>query len=463
MLDHDRRVDEIETEGDAAHIPDLSNGLIDRSIYSDPRIYRLELRRIFARAWNFMCHETQIPNAGDYFTSYIGEDQVIVVRGEDGEVRVLLNTCRHRGNALCRAELGNTKTFVCSYHGWTYGLDGALIGVPGKTNFYRDAIDQTKWGLVPAAKVDHYKGFYFATLDPLAPDLFDYLGNVGRTGMESMLTQGDVVAVDGVQKNIIDCNWKIAVDNLFDWYHVRISHNSASRIGFLDQQLMMPMSQMVMLGELGHAIGGPMVSPEKQAKLDALSDEERRALDQLPDDERARQAPIERRPLRSTAARAAMGPLGVRAMGHPNIFPNLWISTRGMQLSLRLPRGPGRTEIWWFTVLPKSFSEQQKRKARKFLTHAFGPAGLLEQDDGENWSQSTMSSRGVASRRHPHNMQMAMGQDEVLVDPSGQKAIETRVNEHAQRWTYRCWSEWMRARDWPELMATRSPAPVGRI
>jgi len=218
-----------------------------------------------------------------------------------------------------------------------------------------------------------------------------------------------------------------------------------------------------MLGELGHAIGGPMVSVEKQAQLDALSDEERHALDQLPDAERAKQAPIERRPLRSTAARAAMGPLGVRAMGHPNIFPNLWISTRGMQLSLRLPRGPGRTEIWWFTVLPKSFTEQQRRKARKFVTHAFGPAGLLEQDDGENWSQSTQSSRGVASRRYAHNMQMAMGQDEVLVDPSGQKAIETRVNEHAQRWTYRCWGEWLRARDWPDLLANRSPVPVGRI
>src|SRR5262249_39720423 len=170
---------------------------------------------------------------------------------------------------------------------------------------------------------------------------------------------------------------------------------------------------------LGHAIGGPMVTQEQQAKLEELSDEERRNLDRLPDDERAKLAPIGRRPLRTTAAKAAMGPIGVRAMGHPNIFPNLWVSTRGMQLSLRLPRGPNRTEIWWFSVLPKSFTEEQRRVARKFLAHSFGPAGLLEQDDGENWSQSTMSSRGVASRRYPHNMQMAMGQDEVLVDPSG--------------------------------------------
>ena len=466
MLDHGDRTG--ATDGTAPNekeipIPDFSEGLVDRSIYADPGIYRRELERIFARAWNFMCHESQIPNPGDYFTNYIGEDQVIVVRGEDGLVRVLLNTCRHRGNALCRAELGHTKTFVCSYHGWTYGLDGALIGIPGKKDFYRDDVDLGKWGLVSAAQVDHYKGFYFATLDPAAPSLFDYLGDVGRVGMESMLTQGDVVALDGVQKNVIDCNWKIAVDNLFDWYHVKVSHSSASRVGFLNQRMMMPMSQMVMLGELGHAIGGPMVSEEQQAKLDLLSDEERRVLDRLPDAERAARAPIERRPLRPTTAKTAMGPVGVRSTGHPNIFPNLWISTRGMQLSLRLPRGVGRTEIWWFTVVPKSFTEEQRRAARKFITHSFGPAGLLEQDDGENWSQSTLSSRGVASRRYPHNMQMAMGQDEVLVDPSGQKRVETRVNEHAQRWTYKCWGEWMRARDWKELLATSSPSPVGRI
>ena len=464
MPDHNHPLGAAGIAENEVVIPDLSNGLIDRSIYTDPKIYQLELRRIFARAWNFMCHETQIPNAGDYFINYIGEDQVIVVRGEDGQVRVLLNTCRHRGNALCRAELGNTKTFTCSYHGWTYGLDGKLIGIPGKADFYRDDVDQAALGLVPAAKVDHYKGFYFANLDPAAPSLYDYLGDVGRVGIESMLNLGEVVALDGVQKNVIECNWKIAVDNLFDWYHVKVSHNSASRVGFLNQRMMMPMTQMVMLGELGHAIGGPMITPEQQAKIDALSDDERLGIDRLPDVERAKVTPSERRPLRSTATKAAMGPVGVRATGHPNIFPNLWISTRGMQLSLRLPRGPGRTEIWWFTVMPKSFTDAQRRAAKKFTMHAFGPAGLLEQDDGENWSQSTVSGRGVAASRHPHYMQMAMGQDEVLVDDaSGQKRIETRVNEHAQRWTYRCWSEWMRARDWPELMATRSPSPVGRI
>src|SRR5215471_19039226 len=98
MLDHSHGIGGTEIDEDLSIIPDLSSGLIDRSIYVDPKIYRLELRRIFARAWNFMCHDSQIPNAGDYFINYIGEDQVIAVRDDDGQVRVLLNTCRHRGN-----------------------------------------------------------------------------------------------------------------------------------------------------------------------------------------------------------------------------------------------------------------------------------------------------------------------------------------------------------------------------
>jgi phenylpropionate dioxygenase-like ring-hydroxylating dioxygenase large terminal subunit len=82
---------------------DPASGWLDRRVHSDEALYRLELERIFARGWNFMCHDSQLPNSGDYLTSYIGEDQVICVRDDEGRVNVFLNTCRHRGNALCRA------------------------------------------------------------------------------------------------------------------------------------------------------------------------------------------------------------------------------------------------------------------------------------------------------------------------------------------------------------------------
>lgn len=440
-------------------------GLIDKRIYVDPEIYELEQRHIFARAWHFMCHESHVPEAGDFFTSYIGEDSVIVVRDDAGAVQVLLNTCTHRGNILSRAELGNTRSFQCTYHGWNFGLDGRLMAVPGIDRFYRGKLDRDQWGLAKASKVESYKGFYFATLDPQAPSLHDFLGEVGRIGIDQMSTHGELVAIDGIQKNIIDCNWKIAVDNLYDWYHVNVSHGSAMRVGFVNASVMQPMQQMVMLGEYGHAISGPGISDEQQQVLDDLSDEERVKLDLMTFDERAKLAPriTERRPIRPRHMKEVMGPSGVRAMGHPNIFPNLWISTRALQLSLRIPRGPLKTEIWWFSFMPKSYGPEQRRMMMKFMNHSFGPAGLLEQDDGENWTYSTRAALGPVARRRPQNLQMALGQDEVSVDPAGQKSIETRVNEHAQRWHYRCWTDWLKAQSWDELKRTRSAVPTGRV
>src|SRR5215475_6040347 len=165
---------------DFHQLVDWNAGLVDRKIFSDEEIYQLELERIFARTWNFMCHESQIPNAGDFFLNYIGEDRVIVVRDKEGGIQVLLNTCRHRGNAVCRAEEGHATSFMCTYHGWTYDLQGKLVGVPGFKDYYHEDLNREEWGLVHAAQVDSYKGFVFATLDPEAPSLDEFLGDVGK-------------------------------------------------------------------------------------------------------------------------------------------------------------------------------------------------------------------------------------------------------------------------------------------
>lgn len=439
---------------------DPQSGTLDRRIFADQALYDLEMRNIYARAWNFMCHESQIPDSGDYFITYIGEDQVIVVRDKRGEVQVLLNTCRHRGNALCRAEQGNAKSFVCSYHGWNYDLNGDLIGVPGLSSYYRKDFDKSKLGLARAAQVDQFHGFYFATLDPATPPLHDYLGEVGRIGLGMLVANGPVEVVDGVQKNVIDCNWKIAVDNLFDWYHVQYSHASAGTAGFMDiAAILHPNDQMVMFGEYGHAISGPVIPEAKQAEIDAMSDEERLAIaaSSFAEDGRPQVPP------RLSFAKDLLGPVGVRCMGHPNIFPNLWISTNGTQLSLRLPRGPFETEIWWFTVVPKAMPEEIKKKQIAFNSHLFGPAGMLEQDDGENWSQSTRTSRGVKSRSYDHNITMGLGHDEVLTDAAGAARVETTISEHAQRWLYTNWMNWMTADDWAELKDHRPAQPQGRV
>jgi phenylpropionate dioxygenase-like ring-hydroxylating dioxygenase large terminal subunit len=128
------------TRGYRPGLVDLATGQISREIFVNDDIYAQEQERVFARAWLFVGHESQVPNPGDFFVSRMGEESVILCRGraeggQAGAVRVFLNSCRHRGMKVCRYDDGNTTVFTCPYHGWSYGTDGRLVGVP----YFREA------------------------------------------------------------------------------------------------------------------------------------------------------------------------------------------------------------------------------------------------------------------------------------------------------------------------------------
>src|SRR5437764_1651947 len=144
---------------------DLERGEVSRRIYSDEAIYQQEMERIFARCWLFLGHESQIPRSGDYLTTYMGEDPVILWRDPGGQPRAFLNTCRHRGNRLCLYERGNASSFTCGYHGWTYNAEGKLTGVPYHAEAYLDDLDRARWGLIEPPKLTSYGGMFFSCWD----------------------------------------------------------------------------------------------------------------------------------------------------------------------------------------------------------------------------------------------------------------------------------------------------------
>ena len=152
-----------------AELVDTDRGMISRRIFIEPEIYAAESQQIFARCWLFLCHDSQIPRPGDFLTTTMGEDPVLAVRDSAGTVGAFLNICRHRGNRLCRADDGNASSFICAYHGWTYGNDGRLTGVPNLREAYHGELDRAGWGLVAVARLDSYKGLWFATFRSAGP------------------------------------------------------------------------------------------------------------------------------------------------------------------------------------------------------------------------------------------------------------------------------------------------------
>src|SRR5687767_8728098 len=154
------------------NLVDIDRGLISREIFTSDELYQQQLERIFARAWLFVGHESQIPNPNDFFVSRMGEESVILTRDRQNQIHVLLNTCMHRGMKVCRYDEGNTPVFSCPYHGWSYSTDGNLVSVPGEligvpqfATAYHGELKKEEWGLISVPKMHIYKGSIWACGD----------------------------------------------------------------------------------------------------------------------------------------------------------------------------------------------------------------------------------------------------------------------------------------------------------
>jgi phenylpropionate dioxygenase-like ring-hydroxylating dioxygenase large terminal subunit len=203
---------------------------VHRAIYVDPAIFALEIERIFERSWIYVGHESQLPNPGDYLTAQIGRQPVIMVRHDDGSLRILYNRCGHRGARLV-VEAGNLRHFRCCYHGWTFRTDGTVLSVPLRRGYDGTAFDPNDpaFSIPRVARVDSYQGFVFASLAAQGPDLRTFLGGIASS-LDDMVDRapGGRIEIAGRPfRFIMRSNWKLFLENLNDTMHALSVHESA--------------------------------------------------------------------------------------------------------------------------------------------------------------------------------------------------------------------------------------------
>ena len=220
MLEFDKKIDFNKL---------VKPGRINRAVYLDPRIFNLEMERIFERGWVYVGHESQIPKYGNYVIATIGTQPVILARHQDGNVFVFKNRCAHRGAVVCNTDSGQTKYFRCPYHGWTYGTDGALTGVPLRKGFPANFNLKGKSLHMPRApRVDSYRGFIFASFSSVGPNLDSHLG-VLKASIDDIVDRapdGEIALDCGVHKYRYRGNWKLQIENSVDGYHAAFAHES---------------------------------------------------------------------------------------------------------------------------------------------------------------------------------------------------------------------------------------------
>jgi len=402
-------------------------GLVHNKIFTDPDIYQRELENIFATSWLYLGHESQLPNEHDFFTTYMGSDSVIVTRAE-GKIRAFLNFCTHRGMKVSRTDKGNAPAFTCPYHGWCFSSKGDLVGVPGYREAYYESLDMGQWGLREVAQLETFGGLIFATWNPNAGSLTDYLGEMAIY-LDRVVnrSEGGVEMIAGVQKWEIPVNWKLPAENfLGDSYHVATTHASVMDIGYRTR----PKKQGFQISlRGGHGFGSEQ-DGFGAGKVGSS------AYAKYIDDMRAKLA-TQNNPANQFIP-----------MGHATVFPNMSIldSVKFRMIRMSHPRGPQLTESHAMCFVDKNLAPELKEEIRREFILSFGPSGMFEVEDGEIWAEVSDSIAGHVASKQSFNYQMGLGKEELVADKFGD-GLPGRTgwywSEVNQREYYRQWRSLM--------------------
>ena len=417
---------------------------VHRTVYTDQEIFDREMENIWEKAWVYCGHESQVKSPGDFYTVQIGRQPMIMVRGTDQKIRVLYNRCPHRGVQLCGSRQGNTgSTFVCSYHAWTFHLDGRVKGIPLPHGYdgTRMNAQNPDCSMKAAARVESYRGFVFASLSNGGPGLLEFLGDA-KIAFDDMCDRsplGEVEIVPVCHRVMQHSNWKFFMENQLDALHPSVTHQStgiaagraeralkakgetpplyyhylstfASSFDQWDsvQTVNFPRGHGILKGYMGLRPNDPDTQEYVAAMYKAYGQER---------------------------AEEYLG----RSIHHVLIYPYLSVQSPLQQLRCLRPIAPNKTlsEIWHFRL--KGVSDAIYRRALWYFNLVNSPATMINADDLENWTKGQWGLESTGSdwvsfhRNH--------GGDTV---EDGVTYSKNGTSEAVMRSQFKAWIEYMR-------------------
>ena len=396
--------------------PKEGNARVPYRVFSDPDIYNAERDRVFlGPTWQYLGLAGELPNIGDYKTTFLGETPVIVTRAEDGQIHAMLNRCAHRGNLVCLKRQGHSDDgLTCVYHSWRYDLSGNLTsvafrrGVAGKGGM-PDSFQLESHGL-KKLRVDQFAGLVFGTLSEEAPPLSDYIGNMIGARIGRVMRGKPKVL--GTTSQILHNNWKLYIENVKDTYHASLLHSffttfSISRL---------TTAGGVAIGESGAHHASYTRGKENMAGADQLY----AGIQSLREDYRLRDPRF-----LDTVDEIGDG-ITLQIL---SVFPNFVLQQISNAIALRLvlPKGPDKTELQW-TYIGFEDDDAEMTERRLQQANLVGPAGYVSMEDG---AVGGFIQRAIAG-----------GEDECSVIEMGgheHGSQETRATEASVRGFWHAW------------------------
>ncbi len=365
---------------------------VHRLAYTSQEVFDLEISNIFEKVWVYCGHESQVKNTGDYATLQIGRQPMVMVRGKDAQVRVLYNRCPHRGVQLCGGLKGNTgNNFVCSYHAWSFHLDGKLESMPLQKGYdgTRLTRDNPDCHMKAAPRVASYRGFVFASLAAGGPSLLEFLGEskVAFDDMCDRAPEGEVEVVPVCHRVVQHSNWKFFMENQLDSLHPSVTHQSTGvAAGRIEKQIAANGGKAPLYYHYLSTFASSFEQwdgvqtinfPRGHGVLKAYmglrpQDPETKAYEKL---------------MVKAYGREKTEEYLSRSIHHVLVYPYLSVQSPLQQLRVLRPLAPNKTlsEIWHFRL--KGAPEAIYRRSLWYYNLVNSPATMINADDLENWTK----------------------------------------------------------------------------